>query len=220
MVAQIVTIAQQKGGAGKTTTAAHLAVAWAQYGLNVAILDIDPQGSLTHWYELRERYVRDSAPIELRQSSGLVIGSDIAKLKREFDFVIVDSPPHVESEARTAIRHSDLVIVPMQPSPLDLWATKATIKIAKQEKVPVKMVLNRVNTHTRLTQRMQEEMKDMSLAMFGNRVDYASAIMTGKGITEYAPSSPAAKEVIALAEELLDYFGYDVEEDEVEAAAG
>ena len=55
MVAQVITVAQQKGGAGKTTMAAHLAAAWAGYGLKVAVIDVDPQGSLSQWYELREK---------------------------------------------------------------------------------------------------------------------------------------------------------------------
>lgn len=219
MTAYVIAIAQQKGGAGKTTTAAHLAVAWAEYGLRVAILDVDPQGSLSHWYKIRKELQSDVAPLTFKRSTSATLYTDITRLSSDHDFIIIDSPPHVESEARNAIRYSDLVIVPMQPSPLDLWATQATLKIARQEKKPVKMLLNRVNPKAKLSQKMQQELEDLSLTMFGNRVIYAGALLAGKGVTEMGSDSVAAKEMFDLAEELLDYFEYDIEEvDDYEAA--
>ncbi len=220
MVAQVITVAQQKGGAGKTTMAAHLAVAWAQYGVRVALVDIDPQGSLTHWHDIRVKHQKREglAPLGFVQCSGVRMTREVDKLKREYDLIIIDSPPHTDSEARTAIRHCDLVLVPMQPSPLDLWATQATLKIAKQEKRPVKMVLNRVNPQAKLSQKMQVELKALSLSLFGNRVAYADALLAGKGVTEAAPRSAAAEEIQLLAEELLNHFGYEIREEELATA--
>lgn len=217
MVAQVLTIAQQKGGAGKTTMAAHLAVAWAQYGVRVAVVDIDPQGSLTHWHDIRTKHAKRQGLVQLGfvQCSGVRMTREVEKLKRDYDLILIDSPPHTDSEARTAIRHCDLVIIPMQPSPLDLWATQATLKIAKQEKRPVKMVLNRVNPQAKLSQKMQTELKALSLSLFGNRVAYADALLAGKGVTELAPRSAAAEEIQALAEELLNHFGYEIREEEL-----
>ncbi len=217
-MAQILTIAQQKGGAGKTTLAAHLGVMLAEFGLDVAMIDVDPQGSLSHWYEVRAKLGDEVRPISFVQTSGGHLASEIRRLTDDHDFIIVDSPPHADTDARNAVAQSDLVIIPMQPSPLDLWATQATLKMARKAKVPVKMVLNRVNPQAKLSQKMREEMKDLSLSMFGNRVIYAGSLLAGKGVSEMAPNSIACQEMESLATDLLDYFGYDLE-DVVEEAA-
>lgn len=217
-MAQIITIAQQKGGAGKTTLAAHLGVMLSEFGLNVAMIDVDPQGSLSEWYKLRCQHADTVSPIDLVQTTGGHLPSEIRRLSPQNDFIIVDSPPHADNTAREAVKHSDLVIIPMQPSPLDLWATQATLKMARKAKVPVKMVLNRVNLQAKLSQKMRDEMKDLSLCMFGNRVIYASSLLSGKGVSEIAPNSPATHEIETLASELLDYFDYDLEEVAEEAA--
>ena len=206
MVARIITIAQQKGGAGKTTLAAHLAVAWATGKRRVAIVDTDPQGSLTQWYKLRETVLGEAATsLTFAAISGWRVRSEIDRLKYDHDLILIDSPPHTDAEARTAIRAADLVVVPLQPSPMDVWATSATIQICKQEKVPVKMVLNRVHPQAKLTEAISGEMVGLTHSRFGNRVIFAGALMHGLGVTEAQPNSPAAEEVRALAKEILNY---------------
>lgn len=207
MVARVITIAQQKGGAGKTTMAAHLAVAWAASGRNkVAIVDIDPQGSLTQWYDVRkERLGEDDANLTFACISGWRVRSELDRLKYTHDIIVIDSPPHTDAEARTAIRAADLVVVPLQPSPMDLWATSATINVCKQEKVPVKMVLNRVPPNASITEAVSGEMVGLTANRFGNRVAYAGSLMHGLGVTEYAAMSKAAEEVRGLAKEIMQY---------------
>lgn len=206
MVARVITVAQQKGGAGKTTMAAHLAVAWASAKRRVAIVDTDPQGSLTQWYKVRESVLgEDGAGLTFASISGWRVRSEIDRLKHTHDLIVVDSPPHTDAEARTAIRAADLVVIPLQPSPMDVWATSATIQICKQEKVPVKMVLNRVHPQAKLTEAISGEMVGLSANRFGNRVIFAGALMHGLGVTEADPSSIAADEVRALAKEILTY---------------
>src|SRR5687767_6859384 len=138
-MAKVITVAQQKGGAGKTTMAAHIAVALAQKGNRVAIIDIDPQGSLGCWHSVREEKLGEGyTGLIFNALSGWRVGSEVSRLRRQCDFIIIDSPPHTETEARTAIRSADLVIIPVQPSPTDLWATKATLDLARADKMPVK----------------------------------------------------------------------------------
>lgn len=207
MVARIITIAQQKGGAGKTTMAAHLAVAWAASGKRrIAIVDIDPQGSLTQWYKVRESRLGEGATnLTFASISGWRVRSEIDRLKHTHDVVIIDSPPHTDAEARTAIRAADLVVVPLQPSPMDVWATSATIQICKQERVPVKMVLNRVHPQAKLTEAVSGDMIGLTSNRFGNRVIFAGSMMHGLGVTEAEPNSLAAEEVRALAKEIMNY---------------
>jgi chromosome partitioning protein len=212
VVARIITIAQQKGGAGKTTMAAHLAVAWAASGRRkVAIIDTDPQGSLTQWHSVREARLGDGETnLTFSSISGWRVRSEIDRLRHTHDLIVIDSPPHTDAEARTAIRAADLVVIPLQPSPMDVWATSATIQICKQERVPVKMVLNRVHPQAKLTEAISGEMVGLTANRFGNRVIFAGSMMQGYGVTEAQPNSLAADEVRALSKEIMDYLNRKV----------
>lgn len=200
---KVITIAQQKGGAGKTTIAAHLAVALSQRGKRVAVIDIDPQGSLTAWHKIRESRLGEGyTGLTFLAVSGWRVSSEITTLKRSHDVIIVDSPPHTETEAKTAIRAADVLIVPVQPSPTDLWATKATLDLAAKERIPAYVLLNRVNPNSKMLQAITKELPGQLKNQLGNRVVFASAILEGKCVTETAPNSPAAQEVKALTQEI------------------
>jgi chromosome partitioning protein len=203
-MAKVITIAQQKGGAGKTTVAAHLAVALSQKGNRVAIVDIDPQGSLTHWHRIREEKLGEGyTGLSFNALSGWRVGSEVSRLRKQVDFIVIDSPPHTETEARTAIRAADLLIIPVQPSPTDLWATKATLELAKAEKIPVKVVLNRVTANSKLALKIAEQLPELAKTTLGSRVLFASSLMEGRTATEIDPNSHAAQEVKALVKEIL-----------------
>jgi chromosome partitioning protein len=117
--------------------------------------------------------------------------------------VIIDSPPHTETEARTAIRAADLIIIPVQPSPTDLWATKATLELAKNERIPVRVVLNRVPANSRLAATIAAELPELADTTLGNRVLSASSLLEGRSATEVDPTSAAASEVKSLVKEIL-----------------
>src|SRR5579885_2707015 len=111
-MALVVTVAQQKGGAGKTMLAAHLAAALAPQR-RVVGLDIDPQRSLARWHALRAGRT-GVAPLALSDISGWRLAGELDRLKRTHDVLIVDSPPQIETDARVAVRGADLVLVPLQ----------------------------------------------------------------------------------------------------------
>ncbi len=214
-MSKVITIAQQKGGAGKTTLAAHLAVVWSQRGMKVAVVDTDPQASLTEWHKIREeKFGEGYTGLTFMTLSGWRVGSEISRLKRNFDIVVIDSPPHTETDARTAIRNADLIVIPVQPSPTDLWATKATVDIAKAERIPSLVVMNRVPANSKLAAEIVKKLDNLAKSTFGNRVGFAASLMEGKTITELAPKSPAAEEVKALSKEILAKFKPEKAEDE------
>ena len=206
MSARIITIAQQKGGAGKTTLAAHLAVAWAKAERSVALLDIDPQASITAWADIRRALPDAPEQPDIRALTGWRVAGEVDKLKRQFDILVIDSPPHAETEARVAVRVADLVVVPVQPSPMDLWATQATLDLAKQEKTAVLLVLNRVPPRANLADVMEQAASKLGVKLaktkLGNRVALAAALLEGRGIAEVSPSSAAGREIAALAKEI------------------
>ena len=210
MPGRIITIAQQKGGAGKTTLAAHLALAWAAMGRRVSVIDIDPQASLSSWFALRQmRRRKPVGDIEVTAITGWRVGTEVERHARDRDVVLVDSPPHAATEARMAVRAASLVIVPVQPSPMDLWATRATLELARAERVPALLVLNRVPQRARLTKALLGEFLALNVPLaktqIGNRVALAASLAEGKGISEASPRSLAAAEITALAEEILGF---------------
>jgi chromosome partitioning protein len=208
MAARIITVAQQKGGAGKTTLAAHLAVAYSAMKMRVVAVDIDPQQSLSRWYALRQERLGDAAAgVLVSAIEGWRARVEVDRVAAGHDVVIIDSPPHAETEARIAIRAADLVVVPVQPSPMDLWATRPTLDLAASERVPVLLVFNRVLPRANLTEAMEDEAKHLGAriarARLGNRVAFASALAEGRAVGESQPRGRAAQEIAALAKEIL-----------------
>ncbi len=211
MTGKVFTVAQQKGGAGKTTLAAHLAIAWTQLGYKVATVDIDPQGSLTRWHAVRAEATGGQPGFTHVQITGWRTQAEVEKLARAHDIVVIDSPPHAQTEARIAVRAATLVIAPVQPSPMDLWAVHPTIDLAAQEKRRLLLVLNRVPPRARIADELIAKVHDLvappavelAAAQVGNRTAYAGTLMTGLSVTEAARKTQAAAEMQALAEEIL-----------------
>lgn len=204
MAGRIITVAQQKGGTGKTTLSAHLAVAWTAAGKSVAVLDVDPQGSLGRWYEAREASLGEGKTgLEFRTASGWGARREAQRLSRDYDFIVVDTPPHADLDARPAIESADLVVVPVQPTPVDLWATRTTLDMLAEDGPAGIIVLNRVPPRGRLAGEMVAAMRDfggeIAASTLGNRVAFAATIGHGLTVLEQGGNRLAADEVRALA---------------------
>ena len=211
MVAKLITVAQQKGGAGKTTLAIHLATAFALQGRSVCLVDIDPQGSVAAWGALREARRGQDDALQVVAVAGWRAGSELDRRKRSCDIVIIDSPPHAEAEAKLAIRAADLALIPVQLTPLDRWAATVTIDLARKERVPILLVPNRVTARNRLADTVRAELEAEGLPVaasgLGNRTVFAASLGEGAGVGESAPGSVAAAEIDALAAEIAGRLG-------------
>ncbi len=208
MTATIIAIAQRKGGAGKTTLAAHLGVALAAMGNEVALIDTDPQASLSGWHRRRKaRLGGGETGLAFAATTGWRAPGEIQRRACDYDILLVDSPASADSEVRRVIKSAGLVLIPVQPSPVDVWATLPTLEMAQRERVPALLALNRVPARASLTASMREELAHynagLAASSIGNRVALAAAFAEGWGITECAQGSLAAEEIAALATELL-----------------
>ncbi len=204
---KVVTVAQQKGGSGKTTLAVNLAVEFRRRGLRVALLDTDPQGSLGRWFMSRREKLGE-AGMEFSTASAWGVSYECEKLKKLADVVIVDTPPKVDADLRPALREADLVLVPVAASMVDLWATDGVFDLIGREGRRAVIVLNRVKAGTRLGEEVAQaaaEVGGVAEATLGQRVIYAETLGTGLGVSE--ARGVAAGEVARLADEVLGLLG-------------
>lgn len=202
----VVAIAQQKGGAGKTTLALQLATALHATGEAVCLVDIDPQGSLSRWFELRQRRRDPQDALVLVKAGGWRLAIELDRLRGQFGWVIIDTPPHAESDARTALRLADLVLVPCQPSLLDVWASQPTLEAAVREGRRPMVVWNRVPSRGRAVDESRAALAEAGVEGLpiglGNRQAFIACLGQGQGVVEHDPRSTAAEETRALADEL------------------
>jgi chromosome partitioning protein len=205
-MALVITIAQQKGGAGKTMLAANLATVWAP-AHRVVLLDIDPQRSLKRWHALRVARGK-GAPLGFSDVSGWRLAGEIDRLQREADIILIDTPPQIDADATRAIRAASLVLIPLQPSPPDLWAAEGTLILAAAERRRIALLLNRAPAKSRLRTAIENEINGRRLTLLapalGNRAAYALAFSQGMGVSETAPRTTAGQEFAALAEAVLE----------------
>ncbi|MBJ3763880.1 ParA family protein [Maribius pontilimi] len=203
-MAHVLTVAQQKGGSGKTTLAANLAVALTRAGHAVAVLDTDPQGSLGRWFMTRrEAGIED---MDFATASAWGVSYECDKLKKTNDFVIVDTPPKVDSDLRPALRSSDMILVPVATSQVDLWAVDSVLDMADRLKKPTMIVLNRFKKGTRVGDEIDAALKDSGAdrarTVLGNRVVYVETLGQGRGVLERGKGAWST-EVEALRDEIL-----------------
>lgn len=208
-MAIVITVTQQKGGTGKTTLAANLA-AWFGRDRRVALLDTDPQRSLARWHALRATR-KSATALTFAEVAGWRLAAELDRLASGHDVVLVDTPPQIDADAKRAVRAASLVLIPVQPSPPDLWAAEGTLQLASEEKRRAAIVLNRVPPVSRLRDGIASDLAARKLplltASLGNRTAFAAAFAEGLGVSEAAPRSTAAAELDALAKELLGVVG-------------
>jgi chromosome partitioning protein len=194
----VIAMASQKGGSGKTTLSGHLAVEAEKAGAGpVTLVDTDPQGSLSQWWNARAAATPNFAkiaPYELEAA--------LAELERAGTRIaIIDTPPAISESIMMVIEHSDLVIVPTRPSPHDLRAVAATVDMAERFGKPLIFVINGATQRARITGEAAVALSQHGVVAPVNlhhRVDFAASMIDGRTVGEAVPRSPSTKEVADL----------------------
>ena len=208
---KVIAFSNQKGGSGKTTLSANMAVLWSNSGYKVAVIDADAQKSLTHWIDARKKYYGDHdigvTPFAFDIKN---LTEEIKQIKRKFDFIIIDSPPSITYETVQIIKSANRVFVPVQPSPLDLMATLPFLKLAQQERKNPLIILNRVMPRAKLTDAMILRLRysgaKIARSRISSKVLFAETFSVGRGVIDISVTSDAAKEIINAGNEILRTF--------------
>ena len=203
-------VLNQKGGVGKTTLSVNLAACLARTGARVLLIDADPQGSALDWAAARQGEPLFSVVGFPRPT----IHKEIAQLGQGYDHIIIDGPPRVTDLARSAIMASDIVVIPVQPSPYDIWAAEEVVKLITEarvykENIKSVFVVNRKITNTAIGRDVREALAAYPVhvldASIAQRVVFAEAAAQGQAIFEIDPTGPAVAEMEAVAAELMEY---------------
>ena len=207
MTGHIITVAQQKGGSGKTTVAVNLATAFLAAGKSVALIDTDPQGSLGKWFMMRIENFGENEKLRFSTASAWGISYELRTLRETVDIIIVDTPPKADNDLRPALREADLILVPLSASHVDVWATQDVLDLAARANKSASIVLNKTRSGTRLGAEVANAVLEFDAkvikATLGNRVAFAEALGRGLGVIEAKRNGVASSEVHALADEVL-----------------
>jgi chromosome partitioning protein len=206
----IFSIQNQKGGAGKTTLAVHISYTLALDAKRVLLIDSDPQGSARDWAAARE----SPPPFTVVGLDRPTIHRDLPAMATDYDFVVIDGPPRVSELARSGIIVADLVVIPVQPSPYDVWAAQEVVNLITEasvfkENLKSVFVINRKIVNTAIGRDVVEVLAGFKLPVaqthICQRVGFAESAASGQTVLETDPKGRAAKEVKALVKELLGY---------------
>lgn len=203
----IIGILNQKGGVGKTTLSTNLASALALAGNKTLLIDADPQGSALDWQATRE----GKSLFPVVGMAKATLQKDVPGLATGYDHVVIDGPPRANDLTRSAMMACDLIVIPVQPSPYDVWAADEIIKLLQEAAIyrdglKGVFVINRRVANTAIGRDITEALDAYPIAVaktvISQRIIFAESAAQGLSVLEVAPQSAASHEIRALAGEL------------------
>ncbi|RYG72441.1 peptide transporter [bacterium] len=205
----IIAVLNQKGGAGKTTIATHLARAFQLNNKSVLLIDSDPQGSARDWAAMRE-----DQPVSTVGIDRPTIERDI-KSVAAVDWVVIDGAPQAQDLAVSAMKAADFVLIPVQPSPYDIWATSALVDLVRQRieitdgKLKAAFVVSRAIKGTKIGEEVASALEGYELPVLSTRINqrviFPNTAATGRTVFDESPNGEAAREIKRLAEEIEEH---------------
>jgi chromosome partitioning protein len=208
-MSKIIALLQQKGGASKTTNSINLLRAIQKDGHKVLLVDSDPQGSARDW-----NAINDGAIFPVVGLDRKTLATDILSIKDQFDYVIIDGAPQIAELSVAAIKCADAILIPVQPSPFDIWSSEELVQLikARQEitdgKPKAAFLVSRVIRNTNLGKDVNEALESYGLPIFksftNQRISYAESIAKGETVLE-SKDDAAIKEIQAIKDELYAF---------------
>ena len=203
----IISLVNQKGGVGKTTAAINLSVALKRKNKSLLFIDADPQGSAVQWHG-----VEGNKAFEIKHRPGPINQTEIKAMAQKYDYIVIDAPPALGDITRSILTVSDLAIIPLSPSPLDIWSCWKTLELIQEiqqdnTRLKSKLLISRKIPGTRLGRDARDAMSVFNKDLFGTelcqRVAYIESMTSGVSVMQYAPNSKASDEIERLCEEVI-----------------